>query len=129
MMSFLTRTPALIGTGVLLAAPLILIAAPAHADVERHGSCGGGHHEFAVDREAGGFEVSVDLDHVKPGTEWQVVLRHDGKRFLKRTLVVDREGEIEVERWHANSAGQDTFKFRATRANGSATCSAKIVVA
>lgn len=126
-MSIITRTTALVGTGVLLAVPTaVLVSAPAHADVERHGTCGGGQYELTVDREGGGFEVSADLDNVKPGTKWKVVLRHDGDRFFKKTLRADHEGDLDVERWRANTGGKDTFKFRATRANGSATCSATI---
>lgn len=128
-MSILTRTTALIGTGALLAVPAaVLVSAPAHADVERHGACGGGHYEFSVDREGRGLEVSVDLDRVQPGTKWKIVLRHDGTHIFKRTLRADYEGDLDVERWRKNTAGKDTFKFRATRANRSASCSAAITV-
>lgn len=126
-MSIFSRTTALIGTGVLLAVPAAtLVAAPAHADAERHGSCGRGQYELSVDREGSGFEVSADLDNVKPGSRWTVVLRHDGNRIFKRTVRADAEGDLDVERWRADTAGLDTFKFRATRVNGSATCSARI---
>lgn len=122
-MSVFTRIGAMVGTGALLAVPTaVLVSAPAHADVERHGACGGGHYEFSVDREAGGFEVSLDLDYVRPGSRWQVVLRHDGKRYFKKTLRADNEGDLDVERWRTNTTGNDTFKFRAKRVGGPASC-------
>lgn len=127
-MSLFTRTTALTAAGALLTAPAVLIAAPAHADVERHGACGGGWYEFSVDREGRGFEVSLDLDRVKPGTKWNVALRHDGKRYFKRTLRADYEGDLDVERYRGNTQGKDAFKFRVSRVNGSATCTGKITV-
>lgn len=127
-MSMFTRTTALTAAGALLAAPAVLIAAPAHADVERNGACGGGWHEFSVDREGNGFEVNLDLDGVKPGSKWKVVLRHDGKRYFNRTIRADYEGDLDIERYRGNTKGKDTFKFRASRVNGSATCTAKITV-
>ncbi len=127
-MSLFTRTSALIGAGTLVALPLTVVAAPAHADVERHGDCGNGRYELSVDREAGRWEVSVDIDGVRAGSKWKVVLRHDGDRFAKRTLRADREGDLEIERTRRNTAGNDTFKFRATRVNGASSCSGSVTV-
>lgn len=128
-MSIFTRTTALAASGAMLAVPTaVLTAAPAHADVERHGACGGGAYEFSVDREGQGFEVSLDLDFVQPGSRWKVVLRHDGNRYFHRTIRADHEGDLDVERWRANTAGKDAFRFRASRANGSQSCSRTIAV-
>ncbi len=127
-MNGFTRFTAITATGALLAVPVALVAAPAHADVDRYGTCGGGQYEFSVDRENGGYEISADLDNVEPGTRWKVALRHDGKRFFKRTLTADHEGELDVDRWRSNKSGQDTFKFRAVRADGSAKCGRAITV-
>lgn len=128
-MSLFTRTAVLTTAGALLAAPAaVLVAAPAHADVERHGACGGGWYEFSIDREGNGFEVSVDLDRVKPGSKWKVVLHHDGKRFFNRTVRADYEGDLDVERYRGNTQGKDRFKFRVSRVNGSASCADKITV-
>jgi hypothetical protein len=125
----LKRTAALIATGAI-AVPTgaVLMAAPAHADVERHGSIGSGDYEFSVDREGAGYEVSFDIDHVRRGTHWKVVLRHDGKRVLTRTLKADHEGELDVETYRPNTSGKDRFKVRAERVNGSARASATITV-
>jgi hypothetical protein len=128
-MSTFTRLGAVAGTTALLAVPAtVLLSAPAHADVERHGACGGGSYEFSVDREGGGFEVSADVDNVQSGSKWRVVLRHDGKKILARTLRADHEGDLDVERFRDDSAGKDRFRFRAARTDGSASCSAAISV-
>ena len=127
-MSRFTRLTALTATGALLAVPVAMIAAPAHADVDRVGSCGGGQYDFSVDRENRGYEVSVDLDDVEPGSRWTVVMRHDGNRFFKRTLTADVEGDLDVDRRRSNTSGQDTFKFRAVRVDGSSSCGRAITV-
>lgn len=111
----------------LVTAPLAL-AAPAHADIEKHGQAGKGVYEFSVDRDNGGFEVSVDLDGLPRGQRWTIVLRHDGKVVAKVTRKADREGDIELERRLPDSAGQDVFRFKAKRVGGNATCGAKITV-
>lgn len=130
MISF-ARTTALTAAGAVLAVPTaVLVASPASADteVDRHGSCGGGRYEFSVDREDGGYEVSVDLDNIAAGSRWKVVMRHDGNRFFKRTITADNEGDLDVDRYRNNTSGQDRFKFRAARVDGSASCSRVITV-
>jgi hypothetical protein len=128
-MSVTTRKLVLTGAATLFAVPTVaLTAVPAHADVERHGACGGGRYELSVDRERGGYEVSFDLDRVKPGSRWKVVLRHDGDRFVSKTFRADREGDIDVDRVRPNTRGADTFKVRATRVHGKASCTRTITV-
>ena len=125
----LKRTAALIAAGaVAVPASAVLIAAPASADVERHGAIGSGDYEFSVDREGARYEVNFDIDHVKPGTRWKVVLRHDGERILTRTLKADHEGELDIETHRPNTSGKDVFKVKATRVSGGAKASATITV-
>ena len=128
----MNRTTALIAAGTLVAAPLatVLSAAPASADTTKRGACGQGSYEFQVDREdredGGGFEVSADLDRLAPGSTWTVVIRHDGKRVGKVTRTADSEGELDVDVDRPNSAGSDTFRFKAVPTSGGAKCSATI---
>lgn len=125
----LKRFAALGIAGTVVAAPTAFFLAPAaHADVERHGSCGAGTYEFDVDRENGGFEVNFDLDRVKRGSTWKIVLRHDGNRFYKSVRTADHEGDVDVERFRRNTAGSDTFKARAVNTKNGASCSATITV-
>lgn len=124
-----TRFAALTGAAALLAAPLSFAAiTPAHAEVERHGSCGNGLYELSADRERKGFEVDADLRNVAPFSKWTFVLRHDGKRFLKVTRTADNEGDVGVDAFHRNTAGKDTFAFKAKRVDGSARCKASITI-
>ena len=130
-MNRFARTTALTAAGAVIAVPTAVLAAgpaSAGAEVDRHGDCGGGRYELSVDREGAGYEVSVDLDHVAPGSRWKVVVRHDGNRFFSRTIRADHEGDLDVERYRNDSAGQDRFRFRASKVNGSASCGRTITV-
>lgn len=123
------RTSALIATGALLAVPAAtLVAAPANAEVDRSGACGGGRYEMSVDREGAGWEVNADLDDVAPGSRWKIVLKQDGTTFFAQTRRADNEGDIDVERYRSNTAGKDTFRLVATRVGGKAGCSQTITV-
>lgn len=128
-MSTLTRTTALISAGAVLAVPTaFLVSSPAHADIERHGACGRGVYELSVDREYRGWDVEGGLEHVAPGSRWRITLKHDGKRFFRGTLRADHEGDLDVERYRANTAGDDVFRFRAKRIGRDTVCTARITV-
>ena len=105
----------------------VLVAAPAHADVERRGTCAGATYELNVDRERGGFEVDADIDNARVGSEWRVTLRHDGKVTTSRVLRADDEGELDLDAWRRNTAGKDVFRLTVTPAGGS-SCSARITM-
>jgi len=115
-------------SSVVAVPALVALAPAAHADIEKQGSCGNGVYELSVDRENGGFEVNFDLDGVASGSQWRVVLKHDGKRYFKKVRTADREGEIDVEKWRSNTAGKDVFRAKATNTSTGATCTAKITV-
>ncbi len=99
-------------TGLFAVTAVTLAAAPAHADIDRHGTWAGAQHEFSVDREGRGFEVSLDIDNAQPGSRWRITLRHDGKRVLRTVRTADHEGDVDVETWRKNTAGKDTFKVK-----------------
>jgi hypothetical protein len=105
----------------------VLVAAPASADVERRGTCAGATFELNVDRERGGFEVDADIDNARAGSEWRVAIRHDGKLATSRVLTADDEGELDLDTFRRNTAGQDTFRLTVTPAGGSA-CSVKVTL-
>ncbi len=119
----------LIATTALLATAgtTALVAAPAHADVERRGTCAGATYELNVDRERGGFEVDADIDNARAGSEWRVTIRHDGKVATSRVLRADDEGELDLDTFQRNTAGKDVFKLTVTPAGG-ASCSTKVTL-
>ncbi|CAB4950791.1 unannotated protein [freshwater metagenome] len=119
----------LIATTALLATAgtTALVAAPAHADVERRGTCAGVTYELNVDRERGGFEVDADIDNARVGSEWRVTIRHDGKVATSRVLRADNEGELDLDTFQRNTAGKDVFKLTVTPAGG-ASCSTKVTL-
>ena len=121
------RTLALTTACGLAVPGLLLVATPAaQADVDRVGACGTGTYELSVDREGRGFEVSVDLDGLAPGSTWRVVVRQDGKRIANVVRTAERDGDLDVERFARNTAGKDTFRFTAKRVGGSASCGATV---
>lgn len=120
-MTNLRRTTATLAAGTLLAAPVSLVgAAPASAGPEqdREFRVGGAEVEFEVEKDDGRFEIEVDIDDAKPGSKWRVVLRHDGKRFHKRTHRADGDGEVEIDRKRGNTRGKDVFKVVVKKVGG-----------
>lgn len=116
-------------TGLVAVPAVVLAAAPAHADVDRHGRCGGGTYELSADREDGGYEVSVDLDHVKPGSKWRVVVTHEGKQVADVVRRAELDGDVDVERWVRNTPGNETFRFTAKRVGTKTSCSSSVTIA
>jgi hypothetical protein len=125
-----TRTALAALTAAALAAPLgLALAGPAAADTQRSGTVpGGGTYQLSVDRDdrdddgddddrrgRGGFEVTAELDDVAPGSRWLVVLRQDGKRFVRQTVTADSEGDLDVDRTRRDTAGSDRFAMTLTR--------------
>ncbi len=105
---------------------VVLAAGPAAADIERRATCGGAKAELSVDKEGKGFEVDADLDRAKPGSSWRIKLLHDGKVFTNVVRTADYEGDVDVERYRADSAGNDTFKLVAKNLDSGASCTLKI---
>jgi hypothetical protein len=119
----------LIATTALLATAgtTVLVATPAHADVEKRGTCAGATFELHVDRERGGFEVDADIDDARVGSEWRVALRHDGRLATSRVLRADDEGELDLDTFRRNTAGNDVFRLTVTPAGGT-SCSVRLTL-
>lgn len=117
-----TRTGIAALTAVAVAAPAaLLLAAPAHADgpeKSKEFRFAGAEVDFSVEKERGKFEVDVDLDDVRPGSRWRLVLRHDGKVVHDRTYTADREGEVEFTKYRKDTKGKDTFKLAVRKVDG-----------
>ncbi len=120
-----------------LSAPVVLMTTGAAAglpgslarqtqDNERTVRCGVARIELRVDRERGGFDVDGDVDDAKPGSRWKVVIRHDGEKVLSRTRTADAEGDVDVDTWRHNSAGNDTFKLRVKNLDTDKVCKVTI---
>lgn len=124
-----TRLAALVSTMALIAPVAVLTAAPAQAvEVERGGPCGSGTYDFSIDSDDGRFEVELSLDRVGAFSNWKVVLRQNGERFHKKTVRVDEDGDRDIVQFRGNNPGPDTFKFQAKKADGTATCKARIKI-
>lgn len=122
-MSKIRTATATLGAAALIAAPMSLIAAPAHADgpeKEREFRLAGADVDFSVEKDDGRFEVEVDIDDARPGSRWRVVLRHDGKVFHNRVHRANGDGDIEIDRRRPNTPGADVFKVRVKKIGGDA---------
>ena len=109
---------------------LALTTAPASAgdgDVEKARNCGGFRIELKVGPEDGGWEVESDVDDARAGSRWRIVIRHDGRRVFDRIRTAGAGGDVEVDLRRPNTAGSDTFRFRAHPAgNPDRACSLRI---
>ena len=126
-MNKLLTTTAVLGTTALVAVPLALIATPAGA-VEKSGSCAGAKFELDVEKDDGVFEVEADVDYARPGSQWRVVLRHDGRVFYNQVRTADREGEVSVDRDRPNTAGDDRFRLNVRKVGTDQICSRVITL-
>jgi hypothetical protein len=120
-----------LATVALLAVPTLVLAAPAHAgdgDRERTGSCSGSTNwKIKAGPDDGRMEVEAEIDSNRTGQTWRWTLRHEG-RVADRGTSVTRgpSGSFDVERRTANTAGTDTFKFRAVNRASGEVCVARV---
>jgi hypothetical protein len=109
---------------------LALTAGPAQAgddDIEKSRSCGGFRIELKVGPEDGGWEVESDVDDARAGSDWRIVIRQDGRTVFNRIRTAGPGGDVEVDLRRPNTAGSDTFRFRAHPAgNPDRACSLRI---
>lgn len=113
----LRKTVATIGATALLASPLALGAAPAHA-ADREFRVGGAEVDFDVEKDDGRFEIEVDLDDAKKGSKWRITLRHNGKVFHKKVHRADSDGDIEIDKKRRDTRGKDRFKLTVKKIGG-----------
>jgi len=128
-----TRTALAALTLSTLALPLAGIA-PASAShgggdaVRTHGGCGGpAVWKLKVKPDNGRIEFEAEVDSNRTGQTWRWTLRHDG-------AVVDTGGSVtrgpsgsfQVERRPADSAGTDSYTFRAVHRATGQVCVARI---
>ena len=117
---------------LLLAASLpVLGAGSAHAsddDVIRTGSCSGSTDwKIKAKPDDGRLEVEAEIDSNRSGQTWAWTLKHDGSVADQgRSTTTGRSGSFEVERKTANSAGKDSFRFRAVNRASGEVCVARV---
>lgn len=122
-----TRIAIAVGATAAVAGPAaFVLAAPASADIEKGGSCHGARYELSVDREHGGFDVDADIDGAAPGSKWRVVMKHDGKAFVRTVRTADHEGDVEIDRHRPNTAGKDHFVLKVKKVGTKKACTTSI---
>lgn len=118
---------------VVACALLLLSAAGASAwvllrddDQTDRGSCeGSGSYELSVEPEDGGLEVSFELQSFGADETWTVAIEHDGIPLLEGERRTDEDGEIDLDVYAQDTAGNDEFRARATNADGQ-TCTTTV---
>lgn len=127
-MNKLLTTTAVLGSTALVAVPLTLLATTSASAVEKSGTCGGARFELDVEKDDGRFEVEADIDNARPGSQWRVVLRHDGKVVYNQVRTADREGDVSVDRDRPNTAGDDRFRLNVRKVGTDTICSRVITL-
>lgn len=118
----LRKAAATLGATALLASPLALAAAPAHA-ADREFRCGGADVEFDVEKDDRRFEVDVDVDDATPGSKYRIVLRHNGKVFHKKVYRADSDGDVaDFDRKRPDTRGKDRFAITVKKIGGPKAC-------
>ena len=86
-------------------------------EIQREGNCTNGSADWRieVEHEDGGFQVDVRIRSEVAGQVWHLRIKHDGLVILDQDRTTNADGEFRVRRQRPNTAGTDTFKFRAVR--------------
>jgi hypothetical protein len=71
------------------------------------------------------LEFSVDKAYA--GSQWAVVLKHDGYRFWRGDMVASSTGEFNVRTLASNWKGPDSFYAKATNSHNGQVCRSVIV--
>ena len=114
---------------LLLTVP-VLAAGPAQArggdDVRRSGSCSASTDwKIKAKPDDGRIEVEAEIDSNRNGQTWRWTLRHEGNvAATGRSTTHAPSGSFSVERRTSNTAGADTFRFRAV--HGGEVCLARV---
>jgi|tagenome__1003787_1003787.scaffolds.fasta_scaffold20032703_1 hypothetical protein len=126
------KTIALAAAAALLTVPTTLAGvAPAHAggdDRLRTGSCSGSATwKIKAGPDDGRMEVEAEVDSNRTGQTWRWTLRHDGAVVdTGRSVTRGPSGSFEVGRRPADSAGTDSYTFRAVHRATGQVCVARI---
>jgi hypothetical protein len=121
----INRTLAAAVTAVALAGgSTALVAAPAQADgpeKQRRGTVAGASYEISVEKDRR-FEVDADLDGVRSGSQWRMVVRHEGHKVAVRTAGAVRDDgryEVDFREVHTrDTRGNDRFSVTLERIDG-----------
>jgi hypothetical protein len=125
----------LVTLGVVLTLAMITLGgmAPAQAgagDVRRPGVCtGSSSSKIKLSRQDGRIEVEFEVDQSVVGAKWRVLLKNDGRLFLRGTRTTKApSGSFEVRRLTSDGAGPDTIVGRARNLTTDEVCRAQATI-
>ena len=113
----------------LTALTIVPVASAKDGDVRVAGTCSGASSaKLKLSPEDGRIEVEFEVDQNRVGVRWNVVLRHGGRAFARRTAVTRApSGSFEVRRLTGNRPGADVVTARATSPSGE-VCRARATI-
>lgn len=123
------RRTAVVGLTALALVGGVAVAGPADAKagrVEKRGSCSpSGSWKIKAGPQDGKIEVEYEVEHVRSGQTWRVVIKDNGvtKSSVTRTA---RLRAFSVRKVIANRAGTDVISVKATNLTTGATCSGSV---
>jgi hypothetical protein len=117
-----------LGTAAIVAVALTLFPATRAAAVDREFGVAGAEVDFEVEKEQGDFEVDVDIEEARPGSQWRVKLWHDGNRYHSRVHTADRFGEIDIDKLRPDTSGDDVFKIKVRKVGSDAAKTRTIIL-
>lgn len=125
-----------ISVGVSVAGALMIAGAvPALANVERRGACtASSTWEADAERELGFIELDFEVNSPVPDEDWNLVVRHNGKRIYSDTRPAardfdDRLADADWSLTARNKSGvKDRFEMIATNQTTNERCQATIRV-
>jgi hypothetical protein len=79
---------------------------------------GAGKGSLKVKADDGGIEVEIEVEHVRAGSSWRIVVVQEGRVALRTTARASSTGQVDVERRIGDLAGADTIRFRASGPGG-----------
>ncbi|WP_139977919.1 hypothetical protein [Nocardioides litoris] len=127
-MNPLRTTAATLAATALVATPLaVLTAAPAQA-AEKSGRCDGATFKLEVEKDDGRYEIDTDIDDARPGSQWRIVLKQDGRTLANVVRRADSDGDVDgVDRERRDTRGTDRFVLRVNKVGTSGGCALRIV--
>ena len=111
--------------GILSAAPGVAAKSTA---IVRTGDCSASSDwKLKLTPDDGRLEVEFEVDQNRNGQTWNVVLKHNGKRFWSAQRATKApSGSFSVRKLTSNAAGADTIVARATNHRTGEACKATV---
>ena len=92
--------------------------------VDARGKCSlSGKWRLGLRLEDGGMiRAQFEIEEVKPGSQWSIVMTDNGTQFFSRTKTANLNGHVRARAKTADQAGSDTFVATGTNLSNGEVC-------